>query len=199
MNYKIYKATNPKAGVSSAYVVTDLEGLALAEFIVTAIQNRNCAQLTISPNTYMLETRFDVNVLLSEFTEVEFNIGDFVGDYIDFYFNNYLKNYVDGKGISSRARKIRTQVCTSWKMSYLYASISSDEILDEVIEEIRGIYICPCFTSEEADILRYGTLNQKKSVIRNIISTKAFNAMQIQTRGHKYIDALAHELMRCVS
>lgn len=199
MNYKIYKATNPKAGVLAAYVVTDLEGLALVEFIVTATQNRNCAQLTISPNTYMLETRFDVNVLLSNFTEIEFTKGDVIGDYIDFYFNNYLESYVDGKGINSRARKIRTQICTSWKMSYLYASISSDEILAEVIEEIRGIYICPSFTSEEIRILRHGTLNQKKSVIRNSISKKAFNAMQIQTRGHKYIDALAHELMRCVS
>lgn len=198
MNYKIYKATNPKAGISSAYVVTDLEGLALAEFIVTTIQNRNCAQLTISPNTHMLETRFDVNVLPSEFTEIEFTIGDVVGDYIDFYFNNYLKIYVDGKGISSRARKIRTRFCTGWKMSYLYASIPSDELLDEVVEEIREIYICPCFTSEEVQILRYGTLNQKKSIIKNTISTKAFNAMQIQTRGHKYIDALAHELMRCI-
>ena len=197
MYYKVYLAKEIDPCYDRIYLLTDMEGYMTAEFLVSKSFNKAGAYLSITPNLNLPVVKISEDVLESDFTQVNFSKDDFVGNYIEFFFNNYLLRYFDGKGIYSKARDIRKRTSTSWKMAFLYAHIQSEEVLNEVLEEIREIYISRHFTDTEINTLLNGNLYEKKFIIRNIISSKAFNAMEVKTRGNKYITALVHELLRC--
>lgn len=195
--YKVYLAKEQDPCYDRVYLLTDMEGYIGAEFLVSKSFNKAGAYLSITPNFNLPIARINEELLKSAFTIVDFPKDDFVGNYIDFFFNNYLLRYFDGKGIYSKARDIRKRTSASWKMAFLYAHIQSEELLEEVIEEIRYIYTSRYFTDVEIDTMLNGNLYEKKFIIRNIISSKAFDAMEVQKRGNKYINALVSELLRC--
>ena len=194
--YRIFLNSNNFTNTFEGYIMTDLEKYVIADFGVTTTQDYNQKNIKIKANT-KISSCVTLELLSEDPIEMSRNeIDKRLLSYFDFIFKNHFEGKIKYTHFASEAKKIRQQKCVSWDLALLLAHIEDKKVREKVIEDLYFAGMTS-LKKEEIHILNKGSQKEKKTLIRKLISKESFEFLKVQTRGRKYISAIASYLTRC--